>query len=483
MNRVLIYKTNISTYPNNNNNYSPDLQYPEYPYLKSISEDKNPIYTTIRNCFVELGYDKENLGKVCWNPLGRFIKPGTTVLLKPNLVMHVNGIPQNGTDCLITHPSIIRAVADYSLIALRGTGKLIIGDAPLQSCDFDRLIKEQGLDKLVEFYLVNKVKTEIELCDFRNFKSQYKNGVLVEKENDSDNGVVVDLGSDSSFSTIPDERYKRLRVTNYPHDIMLHHHNPNKNEYIVAKQLLQADVIINLPKPKTHRYAGVTIAMKNLIGINTNKEALPHHSVGSLEDFGDEYSKKSARKHIASHVIDLRNKNMRNRRYISARLFSFLFKCISLVSPERKRFFGSWPGNDTIWRTIHDLNKIAFFTDKNGEFQDNSQRKMLIIGDMIVSGHESGPLSPTPKNVGVIVVGENPVCFDEAVCAYMGFDCSKIPTIANARSIIGKYNFSCKDEMVTISNELKLNNKKINDFKPDIVEHFAPNPAWSGWLS
>jgi uncharacterized protein (DUF362 family) len=30
---------------------------------------------------------------------------------------------------------------------------------------------------------------------------------------------------------------------------------------------LQADVFINLPKPKTHKRAGITGAMKNLVGI------------------------------------------------------------------------------------------------------------------------------------------------------------------------------------------------------------------------
>jgi uncharacterized protein (DUF362 family) len=56
-------------------------------------------------------------------------------------------------------------------------------------------------------------------------------------------------------------------------------HHPGVHQYLVAKEVIEADIIINLPKLKTHRKAGVTCALKNLIGINGNKEYLPHHRV------------------------------------------------------------------------------------------------------------------------------------------------------------------------------------------------------------
>jgi len=42
---------------------------------------------------------------------------------------------------------------------------------------------------------------------------------------------------------------------------------PSKNEYLISNTILEADVIINLPKPKTHRRAGIIGAMNNLVEI------------------------------------------------------------------------------------------------------------------------------------------------------------------------------------------------------------------------
>ena len=43
--------------------------------------------------------------------------------------------------------------------------------------------------------------------------------------------------------------------------------NGTVQEYCISEACLEADVIINLPKPKTHRKAGFTGALKNMIGV------------------------------------------------------------------------------------------------------------------------------------------------------------------------------------------------------------------------
>lgn len=100
--------------------------------------------------------------------------------------------------------------------------------------------------------------------------------------------TVVDLGKYSALYDIIND-YKKFRVTNYIPNLTKEHHNPKKNEYLISNTILQADVIINLPKPKTNRKAGITGAMKNLVGINGSKDWLPHHRRGSKADGGDEY--------------------------------------------------------------------------------------------------------------------------------------------------------------------------------------------------
>jgi uncharacterized protein (DUF362 family) len=481
-NTVLINKINCYSYPDSRHNFSPSEKYPEYKFSE-ISPEKNEIYDAVRNSLYLMGYDKENFGTPLWNPLKNFIRQGDAVLLKPNLVNHLNG--DCGMDCVITSPSIIRAVADYALLALSGTGSLVIGDAPIQECDLERLIKEQGIDRIESFYRNQNTLTKIELLDFRNYRSEIRHGIHVPAMNVDSKGVTVDLGKDSEFASLPARRLRNLRVTNYPHDIMRRHHNESKNEYIVAKKMLEADVIINLPKPKTHRFAGVTIALKNFIGINASKECLPHHSVGSVCDNGDEYDEKNLVKKLYSRVVDVRNVYMRNKNVVAARILNLMERILLRIMRPNARgkiLFGKWHGNDTIWRTIMDVNKIVYFADKSGRLCDAPQRKVLIIGDMIVSGHEEGPLSPTPKNVGVIAIGENPVCFDEAVCAYMGYDSDKIPAIKNARRMGGKYNFSCAEDTVIKSNVPSLNGKKPSELTADDTEHFTPSSEWVSFL-
>ena len=92
-------------------------------------------------------------------------------------------------------------------------------------------------------------------------------------------------------------------------------------------------------------------------------------------------------------------------------------------------YIGSWYGNDTIWRTVVDLNYIVKYADQQGHLQDTPQRKLLHLGDMIIAGERNGPVSPEPKKLGVILVSEDAAAFDMIVCKIMGFDPKKIPLI------------------------------------------------------
>ena len=53
---------------------------------------------------IDLGLDADHIGSEQWNPLGEYVKPHDTVLIKPNLVKHING-SNCGEECLYTHPS------------------------------------------------------------------------------------------------------------------------------------------------------------------------------------------------------------------------------------------------------------------------------------------------------------------------------------------------------------------------------------------
>ena len=74
----------------------------------------------MREIFRLLELDVEHFGEASWNPLGFLISPGDKVVIKPNLIRESHIIRKAEWQQIVTHGSIIRAVIDYALIALRG---------------------------------------------------------------------------------------------------------------------------------------------------------------------------------------------------------------------------------------------------------------------------------------------------------------------------------------------------------------------------
>ena len=146
---IALIKTETYAYPGSKA-FRPSEAFPEYLFKQDISEEPNQVYPMLREGLRLLGYDREHYGTEAWNPLGKLIAPGDHVVVKPNMVMDVNPSGE-GTDCLYTHPSVVAAVVDYVLIALKGKGKIIIGDAPMQECNFERLVSESGYRELCRF--------------------------------------------------------------------------------------------------------------------------------------------------------------------------------------------------------------------------------------------------------------------------------------------------------------------------------------------
>lgn len=461
-------------YPDGDLVFGPSEWYPEYPFaVDTISERNNDVYRMVRDGFIMMGLDQEHIGQTEWNPLGDIIAPGDYVLLKPNMVLHENHIKENGTECLITHPSVVRAILDYVVIALGNTGHIVVGDAPLQSCNFDRLVQEQGYSSLIRFY--KKQGFNVELQDFRLIKSRVKHGVVnTIGKGKSDKCTVVSLGELSEHDS---NGYERLRVTCYNPDEMRRHHNENEHEYMIATQVLEADVIINLPKPKTHRKAGMTGALKNLVGINGNKDWLPHHKKGAVSSGGDEYKNRNIFKSIEVNLLDYTNRK-EWKSHICPQILRIVRKASSVLgnlTASDKYHEGSWYGNDTIWRTIVDLNRILLYADKSGKMKNEKQRKIFIIGDMIVSGEGEGPLMPTPIYKGILLFGWNAVAFDTVVADIMGFDYEKIPSIYKCyeQGIMPLIDFNKEDIAININLEgVGCLNKRA----------FVPSSGWKGYI-
>jgi uncharacterized protein (DUF362 family) len=457
--------------------FHPPLKYPEYPFQHYSRA--NPVYSAVRMLFLRLGLDKEHYDTDDWNPLGQLISPGDAVVIKPNLVRHYN--PQGSMEAQITHGSIIRAVLDYVYLALKGAGTITVGDAPVQSCNFEETVKIAGIDKIVDYYNTN-TEMRLKLVDFRKYAGYpQKSGAIerIELPGDPEGYTLVNLGEFSEFSGMNND-WKKFRVTNYDSDVMQKYHNVDSHSYLVANSILHADVIINLPKLKTHRKAGMTGALKNMVGIIGSKDCLPHHRIGSQEEGGDEYLHRDIRKRMATRLHEIQDRTKNPVVGMLGKLGHFLIYGTQRIAPSPDAYAeGSWYGNDTIPRTIVDLNKIIFFADKRGILQENPQRKALTVVDAIIAGEKEGPLEPSPKPIGTLVAGENPVGVDLTCSQIMGFDYHKVPTLKYALSpkTISIYRNSIDKIQIHGNSGIKMS---------EVFEHygynFCPTSGWRGHI-
>jgi uncharacterized protein (DUF362 family) len=362
-------------------------------------------------------------------PFSRVIPSGARVLIKPNLVLHQNEGP-GGVECLTTHASIIRAVTDAALRS--EAAEVLVGDAPIQGCNFDELLSNTGLGAWARRLMIEEPRFR-GLRDFRRTTCVLVHGVRVAAENlqSEDRFVLFDLGSESLLEPISDSR-NRFRVAWYDHRLMARTHHAGVHQYLLAKEVLDADVVINLPKLKTHKKAGVTCALKNLIGINGNKEFLPHHRIGGPKTGGDNYPDDGLLKRSLEFISDRQNLTST---YAGAMIWRIAFGVLARASRyrgDRIGMDGSWSGNDTIWRTCLDLNRILLYGRPDGAMANDIQRRVIHIADAVVAGQGNGPLAPDPLELGLLLGAENAAAMDWVGAQLLAYAPEKISLVRHA---------------------------------------------------
>jgi len=386
-------------------------------------ESDDPVSQALVRLADGLGWSNEN------GPFGNIVPRGARVLIKPNLVLHQNEGP-GGLDCLVTHASVIRAATDAALRT--DAAEVLVGDAPIQGCDFDALVKTMGLDTWARERMAQEPRFR-GVRDFRRTTCVLVHGVRVAAENlqSEDHFTLFDLGRESLLEPISDSQ-NRFRVAWYDHRLMAKTHHLGVHQYLVAKEVVEADVIINLPKLKTHKKAGVTCALKNLIGINGNKEYLPHHRMGGPKTGGDNYPDDSAVKHALEYVSDRQNVTSSYAGGMVWHLFFALLARASRYGGDRVGMDGSWSGNDTIWRTCLDLNRILLYGRPDGTMSDEIQRRAVHIADAIIAGQGNGPLAPQPLDLGLMIGGNNAAAIDWVGAQLLGYAPEKVALVRHA---------------------------------------------------
>jgi uncharacterized protein (DUF362 family) len=354
-------------------------------------------------------------------PLADLIAPGDTVVLKPNLVFDRVSDPR----AALTNGWIVKVVCDLVLDALRGRGRVVIADVPLQSAQFEEVVRLNGLDRVVDEY--RRRRAPVELLDLRQEQLRLEGSIhkgLRRLPGDPLGYCVVNLGAASELEELSPYR-ARFAVGDYDQESTARFHmSSERNEYLIPRTILAADVLINLPKLKTHKKAGITCALKNLVGTCGHKSYLPHFREGRPGDGGDEFAINNPIKILQRNTID-RLKATNEVLYRAVRAVGRVALRIATIGERadlRGVMSGSWHGNDTLWRTILDLNKIAKYADREGQLRMTPQRRYLCIVDGVYSGENDGPLLPDTRHDGLLLAGMTPLLVDLVVCLLMGVD-------------------------------------------------------------
>lgn len=471
--------------------YAPVEIYPELEKLLGNRERSqhgsnqtvNHVYAGFREALALAGLDSNRFGSAQWNPFGDLVSKGGRIVLKPNFIRHWNPNESGSIESVITHGSILRAALDYAWLAAGETGRVQIAEAPQMDCDFDQIRSIVGLDELERFYR-DDVKRPIEIIDLRQEAVRFENGIIVDRQplpGDSAGYRVVDLGRASFFEDSGLDPI-RFRGADYDPGPTSDHHRHGKNEYLLSETVLSADLVINLPKIKTHKKTGVTLAIKNLVGINGDKNWLPHHCVGGVGHGGDEFPGGGWIDRLRSRATEIARPLL--ARGHGLQLFRLARQIESNTRGEDFIRAGNWHGNRTTWRMCLDLNRCFYYSDAKGLHLDAPEpvKRAVTILDGVIAGENNGPLAPDDRPLGAIIASRDPIAADLAAVRLMGFDERRIPKIQAALDDEGPRITGVRDV-----NQVRVFRRdeatgSIADYSLDEIECKVPFVPHRGWL-
>jgi len=349
------------------------------------------------------------------------VRPGDRVVLKPNFIRESHTERAGEWEQIITHGTVIAAVAEEVAAALGGRGTITVADAPQTDSDFEKICELTGVGALRDRLTRQHRDLQFEILDLRREAWRTEGGVIVERRKlpeDPRGYTLVDLGERSFFHGKAGKFYG----ADYDSHFTQQHHTGGKHEYLISRSVMDADVFICLPKLKTHKKVGVTLSLKNLVGINGDKNYLPHYCLGTPDEGGDEFPNNAMKNKVQSKLV----KALKGGPWWTPgvkRVGAKIFGATSRVVRS-----GNWWGNDTTWRMTLDLNRALLEYDGAGQRRRQPLRYLTII-DGIIAGEGNGPMEADAKPCGVLVAGVNPVAADFVATQLMGFDWRKVPAV------------------------------------------------------
>ncbi len=331
-----------------------------------------------------------------------YMTPGKTVAIKPNLVVHEH--PRNlSIFSIITHPTLIRAV--YELVTARGN-ECVIADSPQYNCDLQKLIAGLSMEDLhiqdLRPYWCNGTR------HWPSNRIPLKGDPKGSTRIDIDTLLNYKEGSTNYYGAYCDRRDRKQK-----HGV-----------YSFSNTIWNADILLSMPKLKTHKKVGATLGVKNLVGALSDKTMFPHYTIGPVSKGGDQYPPGvfTSYEEFLLSVERWSYDNLLSKGHEKAHKFLYE-KIFHIQNLQNKKVYdaGNWYGNDTCWRAVADLARIF-----NQHYFCRYQRVFTLI-DGIVAGEGDGPLDPDPINCNIVIAGNDLMLTDLMAVQYMGFDIKKIP--------------------------------------------------------
>lgn len=358
------------------------------------------------------------------------------VVVKPNWVEDSHLYKKEVWEPIITNPDVILCLLECLAERIVGTATICVCDAPNTYVDFAAILGRGNFKKRFSSLAEKYPRIKFELLDLRREIWITKQDVVVKRlanPEDPRGYVKVNLAQESLFYGHVGEG--RFYGADYDSAVVNSHHNGKIQEYLIAGTPIACDLFINVPKMKTHKKTGITCCLKNLVGINGDKNWLPHHTKGSPASHGDEFPRLSFKNRVESYAKQTGRKAALNLPLLGTWIYRKMRNTGKQFLGDSETIIrnGNWSGNDTCWRMALDLNRALLFGNPDGSWRDRFHPKAyLAIVDGIIGGQGNGPLCPDPAQSNVLVAGTNPAEVDAVVAKLMGFNPESIPIIKHA---------------------------------------------------
>jgi len=364
-----------------------------YPFVREVEafgRDHSRVYAMVEKALMLLNREQPD------NPLAGIVKPGDTVAIKPNWCsQHKFPLP-------ITHPSVIVPIADYACKA--GAKKVRIVEAPMT-------ITRSGTWFWGPIFVNAHALVESLQRAHPDVEFSFQDG-------NDDQFTWVDVGKASELWAYDLKDLDHDGHTGFTHNMFFNvadskGYNPKRYRqglYAIANGYLDSDVFINVPKLKTHSWTGVTLAVKNLMGLNlrSTMHFLPEKTRSDL-----------------GRMAEARESPMRDVPHFRRTDTPWSEVSLSHQGIE----------NDVLWRSLADLTKIVMYADRNGVLQRTPQRKHLAVVDGIIGTDRDGPVSSSIVRSHLIVAGTDPVKVDATCVDMMGWNPEVLNLLTNCSAV------------------------------------------------